>query len=126
MPILPSCTSPSGEATMHMISDEELDLLKEGNRDGSIYWALAAGGVGVGLGQNLLNAGFAVYSNAVPDVTESALGLGAAILLSSAVACYFTSRHVGVSVNSLVEAIKTRTKESLPDVPERGAAEAGT
>jgi hypothetical protein len=111
---------------MHMISDEELELLKEGNRDGSICWALAAGGVGVGLAQNLLNAGLAIYSSAVPDVIECALGLCATILLSSAVACYFTSRHVRVSVKSLVEAVKTRTKETLPHVPEAGAAQTGT
>jgi hypothetical protein len=110
---------------MHMISDEELELLKEGNRDGSINWALAAGGVGVGLAQNLLNAGFAIYTNSVPEVSESALGLCATILLSSAVACYFTSRHVGISVNALVEAVRNRAKGNVNDTPEDAAAKAG-
>ncbi len=111
---------------MHMTSDEELELLKEGNRDGSTYWALAAGGLGVGLAQNLLSAGFSIYSNSVPEVSESALGLCATILLSSAVACHFTSRYLGLSVNSLVEAVRNRTKENVPHTPEGGAAQAGT
>ena len=100
---------------MHMISEEELDLLKEGNSNGSISWALAAGGAGVGFGQNLINAAYSVYSDATPHVSEFALGLCATILLSSSVVCYFTSRHVRGSVNSLVEAVKKRRQENAAE-----------
>ncbi len=100
------------ELDMHMISDEELELLKEGNKDGSIYWALAAGGAGIGFGQNLINAAYSVYSDLTPQVSEFALGLCATILLSSSIVCYFTSRHVGASVTSLVEAVKKRPKHN--------------
>jgi hypothetical protein len=103
---------------MHMISDEELDLLREGNRDGSIYWALAAGGVGIGLAQNLIGAGYSVYTNAPPDLTQFGLGLCATILLSSSVACFVSSRHVGSSVNALVEAVKNRSDKHPADEPD--------
>jgi hypothetical protein len=95
---------------MHMISDEELELLKVGGRESSTDWALAAGGAGVGFGQNLINAGYSVYTNAAPELTEFALGLCSAILLSAAVVGYFTSRHVGSSLDTLVEAVKNRPK----------------
>lgn len=100
--------SYTAKLNMHMISDEELELLKTGGENSSPAWALAAGGAGIGFAQNLIEAGYSVFTNSAPDLTEFALGLCSTILLSAAVVGFFTSKHVGSSVDTLVEAVKNR------------------
>jgi hypothetical protein len=105
---------------MHKISDEELDLLKTGGENSSIGWALAAGGAGVGFSQNLMNAGYAVYTSAPPDIMEFSLGLFSTVLLTIGVVCYFASKQVGSAANSLVEAIRNRSAQSDRDADNEG------
>jgi hypothetical protein len=108
---------------MHMISDEELDLLKTGGENSSSGWALAAGGAGLGFAQNLMNAGYSVYTNSAPDILEFSLGLCSTVLLTVGVVCYFASRQVGSAAHMLVEAIKNRSAKNDRGTDDEGAPE---
>lgn len=97
---------------MHMIYDSELSVLEQGGKDRSLEIALALGGAGVGLLQNLWKASYAIlYEHKVPDASDFVLGLASVLLLGTAYVWYLNSKGLVTKIETLVEEIRARPKK---------------
>lgn len=96
---------------MHVIYDAELEMLRVAGKDRSLEFALAAGGAGVGLMQNLLKTGHSIlWLKATPDPLDFVLAILCAVFITVAIVSYRQSQGIVSKIDKLVGDIRQRPK----------------
>jgi hypothetical protein len=108
----PLTVSYPAQLDMHMIFDTELEMLRLAGRDHSLEIALATGGAGVGLLQNLLKAGYAILvTKTAADPLDFVLGVACAVFLAASFSYFRNSIGIGSRIDKLVKEIRDRPKK---------------
>lgn len=97
----------------YLVSEKQIDELSETSKDHSLEIALAAGGAGIGLLQNLFAFARQVYEQKPIAFFDAMLALAAIALLVLAVTKYLQFRGQGRSKISLKEQIKSGQKATV-------------